>query len=157
MRKIIILAVMSFCIGNVHAQLFKKLKDKVNQSAKSVTSKVKTKAATAPDRVIEHAANKVDTKAETKIANKENKANNEVDKTVDKVDSIKLKKLKVESPKDSVKKNESSKQSTVIKKNGVGTYAGVILHFLNGRILFLATKSRPFIKNKFYNNKKLLA
>ncbi|MEO6133560.1 MAG: hypothetical protein ABIP35_00315 [Ginsengibacter sp.] len=157
MRKIIILAVMSFCISNVQAQLFKKLKDKVNQSAKNATTKVKVKAQTAPDRVIDHAANKVETKAESKITNKENSANSHVDKTVDKVDSIKLKKQKVESAKDSVAKNESSKQSAIIKKNGVATYARVIPHFLNGTIIFLATKPRQFIKNEFYNNKKYQA
>ena len=102
MRKIIILAVMFFCISNVQAQFFKKLKDKVNQSAKNVATKVKVKAETTPDRVIDHAANKVDTKAETKITNKENKANDEVDKKVDKVDSIKLRKQKTEPVKDSV-------------------------------------------------------
>lgn len=157
MRKIIILALMSFCISNVQAQLFKKLKDKVNQSAKNATTKVKVKAETAPDRVIDHAANKVETKAETKITNKENKANNEVDKTVDKVDSIKLKKQKVESQKDSVAKNASSKQSATIKKNVVGTYARVLPHSLNGTLFLFDTKPRQVNKNEFYNNKKLQA
>ena len=115
MKKLIILAVMSFCISNVQAQLLKKLKDKVNQSAKDVTTKVKAKAETAPDRIIDHASTKVETKAESKIENKENSANSRVDKTVDKVDSIKVKKQKVEVVKDSV-----ANDTSVIKNNVAG-------------------------------------
>ena len=94
MKKIMLCCLIAACIAPVQAQLLKKLKAKVDQSAKDVKTKVKEKAETAPDRVIDHAATKVDTKAETKIDNKENKVNSKVDKTVDKVDSIKIKKTK---------------------------------------------------------------
>ena len=113
---------MSFCIGNVQAQLFKKLKDKVNQSAKNGTIKVKTKAETAPDRVIDHAANKVEIKAESKITNKENRVNSEVNKKVDKVGSIKLKKQETEILKDSVANTALLMQSDASKKNSLAGY-----------------------------------
>ncbi len=102
MKQLLFLFMMCLCITAAQAQLLKKLKAKVDQSAKDVKTKVKEKAETAPDRVIDHTATKVETKAETKINNKENKANSKVDKTVDKVDSIKLKKQKNETAKDSV-------------------------------------------------------
>lgn len=102
MKKILILSIMLACIIPVRAQLLKKLKSKIDQSAKEVKAKVKEKAETAPDRVIDHTANKVETKAESKIDNKENKANSKVDKTVDKVDSIKIKKPVLKEPKDSL-------------------------------------------------------
>ena len=121
MRKIIILAAMSFCISNVQAQLFKTLNDKVNKSAKKVATKVEVKAETTPDRVIDHAANKVETKAESKITNKEKKVNNEVDKTLDKTDSVKIKKQKTEIPKDSVANDAFLMQSDATKKNSLAS------------------------------------
>jgi hypothetical protein len=102
MKKLFILLVMCLCISATQAQFLKKLKAKIDQSAKDVKAKVKEKVETAPDRIIDHTANKVQTKAESKIDAKENKANSKVDNTVDKVDSIKIKKLLTKEPKDSL-------------------------------------------------------
>ncbi len=102
MKRLFILSVMSLFIISAQAQFFKKLKTKINESSRDVKGKIKEKAATAPDRIIDHAATKVETKAETKIDNKETNANSKVDKTVDKVDSIKIKKPTPKEPVDSV-------------------------------------------------------
>ncbi len=154
MKQLIMCWFLCACIAPAKAQLFKKLKDKVNESAKNATTKVTTKAETAPDRVIDHASTKVETKAEAKIDNTEKKANSKVDKTVDKVDSIKIKKQKNEIPKDSVAKNAPLKQSTAIKKNSLVIYAALIPNSFNETIFPFAAKPKQIILNVFYNNKK---
>lgn len=85
--------ILLFCsIGlKTNAQFFKKLNNKVDQSITDVRTKVKDKAGSSPDRVIDHTAKKVDNKAEGKMDKKENKANAKVDKTIDKIDSVKIK------------------------------------------------------------------
>ena len=104
MKKIVIFFILCVSISSSNAQFFKKLKAKIDQSAKDVKAKLKEKVESSPDRVIDHTANKVQTKAESKIDDKENKANSKVDNTVDKVDSIKIKKLLGKQPEDSLKK-----------------------------------------------------
>ena len=154
MKKILLLAALTAIVTYSEAQLLKKLKDKVNQSAKDVKTKVKEKAETAPDRVIDHTANKVQTKAETKIDNKENKANSKVDKTVDKVDSIKIKKQKA----DTITDTTAVKQTAAIsKKNSLAGYERVMPCFFNETIFPVTVKPQQIILNIFYNDKKIQA
>ncbi|MEO7049528.1 MAG: hypothetical protein ABI091_29770 [Ferruginibacter sp.] len=54
MKKIIFISILGIGTSFSHAQLLKKLKDKVNKSAKNVTNNLK--AAISLDRIIEHAA-----------------------------------------------------------------------------------------------------
>jgi hypothetical protein len=135
------------CITSAHAQFLKKLKSKVDQSAKDVKTKVKDKAETTPDRVIDHAANKVDSKAENKIDNKENKANSKVDKTVDKVDSIKIKKAKTDDVKDS-SENKTGINFPCNLKTGipaVNDTAVLVYNFNNTEALFFCKPGQIFI------------
>jgi hypothetical protein len=138
---------MSVCFIPAQAQFFKKLKAKVDQSANEVKLKVKDKAETAPDRVIDHTANKVQTKAESKIDSKENKANTKVDKTVDKVDSIKIKKSKTEEVKDSIQnKTALSFPGKEIIKMQVNKNTNVLPYNFNDKaILYLYKHGNSFI------------
>ncbi|MGG9960412.1 hypothetical protein [Ferruginibacter sp. SUN106] len=147
MKRLLIFSIICACLAPVHAQFLKKLKSKVDQSAKDVKAKVKDKAETAPDRVVDHTANKVETKAESKIDNKENKANGTVDKTVDKVDSIKIKKVKTEEAKDSTKKNtriiflnEVKKKTPAPKNTELSLY-----NLINKAISYSHKHNNPFI------------
>lgn len=147
MKKLFILLVMCLCISATQAQFLKKLKAKIDQSAKNVKTKVKEKVESSPDRVIDHTANKVQTKAESKIDNKENKANNKVDNTVDKVDSIKIKKLLSKEPKDSLQGTASFFWD--VKKLPFEIYKSIESLIIN----FNRTGFKSFFKpdNFFYN------
>ena len=144
MKKAAILFLLCICITATQAQLLKKLKAKVDQSAKDVKTKVKEKAETAPDRVIDHTANKVQTKAETKIDNKENKANSKVDKTVDKVDSIKIKKQKTEEAKDSVSGTgyNNQLQKKIIKLKNSTALSSIVI---NNRMYLFFKRQKQLI------------
>jgi len=138
---------MSVCFIPAHAQFLKKLKAKVDQSANGVKTKVKDKAETAPDRVIDHSANKVQTKAESKIDNKENKANTKVDNTVDKVDSIKIKKAKNDEVKDSIQNKTalSFTRKEILKMQANKNRNVLLCNFTDKTILYLSKHDNSFI------------
>jgi 5-hydroxyisourate hydrolase-like protein (transthyretin family) len=102
MKKILLFSILYGFVISAEAQFLKKLKAKVDQSAGDVKTKVIDKAEKTPDRVIDHAANKVENKADSKIDSIETRANTKVDKTVDKADSIQIKKPTPKESKDSV-------------------------------------------------------